>query len=101
MIRCISIFQYHDTTKAISSLKSLTNNSILLGLDTIAEGDSAKICLESFATEGEGRKLDFLLPPSEEAKKQAKELGVELQNSLAYSLLGKVSVSFSFPPAFF
>jgi len=88
------VVDYHDASSAIESIKKLTNGSIAKALDTISEGESFRISLESFAESGK-RKYNMLLPISEDAKKIADAKGIETETTLAYTLQGN---AFEFMP---
>lgn len=84
------VVDYHHASEAVEQIKKITNGSITKALDTISEGESFKICLESFADAGK-RKYNMLLPISEEGKKLAESKGIETETTLAYTLQGNVS----------
>jgi D-arabinose 1-dehydrogenase-like Zn-dependent alcohol dehydrogenase len=84
------VVDYHDAEAAVKAIRDKTDGKLAKVLDTISEGESFKICLESFADEGK-RKYNALLSVSEEGKKLAEEKGIETEFTLAYTLLGNVS----------
>jgi D-arabinose 1-dehydrogenase-like Zn-dependent alcohol dehydrogenase len=84
------VVDYHDAESAVKAIRDKTGGKLAKVLDTISEGESFKICLESFAGKGE-RKYNALLSVSEEGKKVAEEKGIETEFTLAYTLLGNVS----------
>ncbi|KAI5451117.1 Zinc-binding oxidoreductase alcohol dehydrogenase [Naganishia albida] len=88
------VVDYHNASEAVGQIKKITNGSITKALDTISEGESFKICLESFADAGK-RKYNMLLPISEEGKKLAESKGIETETTLAYTLQGN---AFEFMP---
>jgi hypothetical protein len=84
------VVDYHNAEEAVEQIKKITGGKITKALDTISEGESFKICLESFADAGK-RKYNMLLPISEEGKKLAESKGIETETTLAYTLQGNVS----------
>lgn len=84
------VVDYHDEHKAVQAIRDVTGGKLAKCLDTISEGGSFKICLESFGTEGK-RKYNMLLPINDEGKKMAEDKGIETETTLAYTLMGNVS----------
>jgi NADPH:quinone reductase-like Zn-dependent oxidoreductase len=84
------VVDYHNADHAIQEIKKITGGSLTKALDTISEGDSFRIALESFSDAGK-RKLNTLLQISEEGKKLADQKGIETELTLAYTLMGNVS----------
>jgi NADPH:quinone reductase-like Zn-dependent oxidoreductase len=84
------VVDYHDAEAAVKAIRETTDGKLAKVLDTISEGESFKICLESFADEGK-RKYNALLAISDEGKKIAEEKWIETEFTLAYTLLGDVS----------
>lgn len=84
------VVDYHDADKAVEAIRDVTGGKLAKCLDTISEGGSFKICLESFGTEGK-RKYNMLLPINDEGKKMAEDKGIETETTLAYTLMGNVS----------
>ncbi|KAJ9094733.1 hypothetical protein QFC21_005891 [Naganishia friedmannii] len=85
------VVDYHNVDQAIQDIKKITGGSLTKALDTISEGDSFKIALESLKS----GKLNTLLQISDEGKKLAEQKGIETELTLAYTLMGN---AFEFIP---
>jgi NADPH:quinone reductase-like Zn-dependent oxidoreductase len=85
------VLDYSDGAKTSQEIKKITGGGVSIGLDTISEGKSWEISVNGFKEEG-GR-LNGILPPNQEAQDMAKGKKVELQNTLMYTLFGKVGTS--------
>jgi NADPH:quinone reductase-like Zn-dependent oxidoreductase len=85
----VEVADYSDPAKCSEEIKRITGGGVTIGLDTISEGKSWEISLNGFK-EGNGSRLNGILPPNDEAKALAKERGVELADTLMYTLYGKV-----------
>ncbi|KAJ9105049.1 hypothetical protein QFC19_003681 [Naganishia cerealis] len=86
------VVDYHNADQAIAEIRKITGGSLKKALDTISEGDSFRIALESFGGKG---KLNTLLQINDDGKKLAEQKGVETELTLAYTLMGN---AFEFLP---
>jgi NADPH:quinone reductase-like Zn-dependent oxidoreductase len=68
------VFDYNDTDVAMKC-REATEDSIALGVDTIAEGDSFENCIRSFGKDG--GKLITLLPPPRSASGWRKDVSLQ------------------------
>ncbi|WVQ77952.1 hypothetical protein IAT38_000032 [Cryptococcus sp. DSM 104549] len=75
---------YHDQAKAIEEAKQITGGGVEYALDTISEGDSFKIAVGMMGDKG--KKLNVILPSSEEVRKINSKL--EIENTWMYTLFG-------------
>ncbi|KAJ9108603.1 hypothetical protein QFC19_002320 [Naganishia cerealis] len=83
------VVDYRDSEAATKKIRSITGESLRRGLDTISETSSLKITLNSFAdTDANGkRKLQLLLPISDEGKALAEKRGVDAQTNWVYTCI--------------
>jgi NADPH:quinone reductase-like Zn-dependent oxidoreductase len=89
-----AVVDYHGADKASAEIKKITEGTISLGLDTISEGESARISVEAFGDKG--GTLNMILPPSEDAKKIRSD--VNLVSTLMYTFFGKVGCTVPVKP---
>jgi NADPH:quinone reductase-like Zn-dependent oxidoreductase len=87
------VVDYHDSLAAIRQIRSITNNSLIRGLDTITEKGSLKIALESFADNDDNgkRKLSILLLIPDESKMLAQSRGIHVETNWVYTCISDVS----------
>ena len=78
---------YHDGEKASKAIKVISGGGVELGLDTISEGDSFKISLGGFGSQG--GQLNCILPAKQEHLDIRKD--VKVVHTLMYTLFGLVS----------
>lgn len=84
------VVDYQDTQAAIREIREATSSSVSVALDCISDGDSAIICIEALAGEGEHR-IVSVGPPSDAAAQLASERGVKVDRVMAFTLFGHVS----------
>ena len=80
---------YHDGSRASKEIKQVSGGGVELGLDTISEGQSFKICLDGFSEKG--GQLNTILGPSEEAKNYRSN--IKVIDTLMYTLFGRVCIT--------
>jgi len=90
------VVDYKDPAECSKTIKAVTEGSLHLALDCISEGESFTICLNAFGSSASNKKLNTLLSPPDDVKKTAQEISVELETTLAYTLLG---IGFQFLPS--
>jgi NADPH:quinone reductase-like Zn-dependent oxidoreductase len=80
-----AVFDYndHDVVKKISEAAKQAGIELRMGVDVIAEGDTAKLAADVLVSSGAGGKLDLTLPWPE---KYEKPTGVEILQCAAYKL---------------
>jgi threonine dehydrogenase-like Zn-dependent dehydrogenase len=88
------VVDYKDSEAAIKKIREVTGESLRRGLDTISETSSLKIVLNSFAdSDANGkRKLQLLLPISDEGKELAEKRGIQAETNWVYTCISDVSI---------
>ncbi|KAJ9115877.1 hypothetical protein QFC22_005019 [Naganishia vaughanmartiniae] len=83
------VVDYKDSEAAIKKIRSVTGESLKRGLDTISETSSLKIVLNSYAdSDANGkRKLQLLLPISDEGKELAEKRGIQAETNWVYTCI--------------
>lgn len=88
--------QYRNESACIETIKKITGDSLAIGLDCISTESSVRISLSAFGSAVKSsKKLNTLLPQPEETKNLSKQHDIAVENTLAYTLLGK---GFTFVP---
>lgn len=90
------VVDYHDSIAAIRQIRTITNSSLIRGLDTISEKGSLKIALEAFADNDDNgkRKLSILLLIPDESKMLAQSRGIHVKTNWVYTCISDVSAEF-------
>ncbi|KAI5451211.1 Zinc-binding oxidoreductase alcohol dehydrogenase [Naganishia albida] len=83
------VVDYHDSIAAIRQIRTITNSSLIRGLDTISEKGSLKIALEAFADNDDNgkRKLSILLLIPDESKMLAQSRGIHVETNWVYTCI--------------